>query len=180
MTTPTTAARPDAGEYAEFYARYVAAVPEGDILTAMRESGRVLADALAAEPESRGGFRYAEGKWTIREVAGHLADAERIFAYRALRMARGDATPLPGFDENAYALTAGAGARTMTDLVDELRVVRESTVRLFASLPAEAWLRRGVASNAEISVRALAYIVVGHGLHHLAVLRERYGVATPA
>lgn len=180
MTASATSRRPDASEYATFYARYVAGVPEGDILTVMRESGRAMVAALAAVPESRAGHRYAEGKWTIREVAGHVVDAERIFAYRALRMARGDATPLPGFDENAYAQAAGSDARTMADLVDELRVVRESTVRLFTSLPAEAWPRRGIASNAEISVRALAYIVVGHGLHHLGVLRERYGVATPA
>jgi uncharacterized damage-inducible protein DinB len=180
MMARATIGRPDASEYASFFARYVNAVPQGDILTVMRETGDALVSALAAEPESRGGFRYAEGKWTIREVAGHLIDAERIFAYRALRMARGDTTPLPGFDENAYALAAGSDARTMADLVDELRIVRESSVRLFASLPGDAWLRRGIASNAEISVRALAHVVVGHGEHHRGVLRERYGVATPA
>jgi hypothetical protein len=180
MTTRVASARPDAGEHASFYARYVAAVPEGDIIATMRETGRTLVAALAAEPESRGGYRYADGKWTIREVTGHLIDAERIFAYRALRFARGDATPLAGFDENTYALAAGSDARTMADLVDELRIVREGTVRLFDSLPADAWPRRGVASDAEVSVRALAWIIVGHGLHHLGVLRERYGVATRA
>ena len=110
-----------------------------DVVATLRDSGREIVAALAAIPESRGGFRYAPDKWTIREVVGHLIDAERIFGYRALRLARADATPLPGFEENDYVRTAGSDARTMADLVDELRVVREGTVRLFASLP-----RRGV------------------------------------
>jgi hypothetical protein len=103
-----------------------------------------------------------------------MIDAERIFSYRALRLARGDATPLPGFEENDYARAAGSDARTLTDLVDEMRVVREGTVRLFQSFPAEAWMRRGVVNGREVSVRALAYITAGHARHHLAVLRERY------
>jgi hypothetical protein len=109
-------------------------------------------------------------------VVGHLIDAERIFTYRALRIARGDATPLPGFDENAYVVTAGSDGRTIADLADELRSVRESSVRLFTSFPDEAWSGRGNASGKEISVRALAWITVGHALHHLRLLRERYGV----
>jgi hypothetical protein len=166
--------RPDATEYAPFYARYVAGVPEQDVIVALRDSGREIVSALAAIPEARGGFRYAPDKWTIREVAGHLIDAERIFGYRALRLARADATPLPGFDENDYARTAGSDARTLADLTEELRVVRDGTVRLFDSLPAEAWTRRGVVNGREMSVRALAYIAAGHARHHLAVLRERY------
>ena len=166
--------RPDATEFAPFYARYVAGVPEDDVIGALRDSGRELTSALAAIPETRAGFRYAPDKWTIREIAGHLIDAERIFTYRALRLARADATPLPGFEENDYARTAGSDARTLTDLTDELRVVRDGTVRLFASLPAEAWTRRGVVNGREVSVRALAYITAGHARHHLTVLRERY------
>ena len=172
-----TQSRPDATEYAPFYARYVAGVPEGDVIAALRDSGRELITALTAVPETRGGFRYAPDKWTIREVVGHLIDAERIFGYRALRLARADATPLPGFEENDYARTAGSDARPLTDLVEELRIVREGTVRLFQSFPAEAWTRRGVVNGREVSVRALAYITAGHARHHLGVLRERYLIA---
>jgi len=173
-----TRGRPDDTEYAPFYARYVADVPEADVVATLRDSGREIVAALAAIPESRGGFRYAPDKWTIREVVGHLIDAERIFGYRALRLARADATPLPGFEENDYARTAGSDARTLADLVDELRVVREGTVRLFASLPEEAWTRRGIVNHREVSVRALAYITAGHARHHMNVLRERYLGAT--
>jgi hypothetical protein len=173
-TVPNT--RPDATEYAPFYASYVARVPEADVVSALRDSGREIIAALAAIPESRGGHRYAEGKWSVREVIGHLIDAERIFSYRALRVARGDATPLPPFDENAYVPTAGSEARTLADLVDELRAVRESTVRMFASFPGEAWTRTGIVSGREVSVRALAYITAGHARHHFAILRERYAI----
>jgi hypothetical protein len=166
--------RPDATEFPPFYARYVAAVPESDVVAALRDSGRDLVASLTPVPESRGGFRYAPDKWTIREVVGHMIDAERIFGYRALRLARADATPLPGFEENDYARAAGSDARTLADLVDELRIVREGTVRLFQSFPVDAWTRRGVVNGREVSVRALAYITAGHARHHLAVLRERY------
>ena len=169
--------RPDVTEYAPFYAGYVAGVPEDDVVAALRDSGREIISALSAVPEARGGFRYAEGKWTIREMVGHIIDAERIFGYRALRLARADATPLPGFEENDYVRTAGSDSRTLADLIDELRVARESTVRLFASLPEEAWPRKGVVNGREVTVRALAYITAGHMRHHLRILRERYQVA---
>lgn len=169
--------RPDATEYAPFYAGYVARVPEGDVVSALRESGREIVAALGAIPESRGGFRYAPEKWSVREVVGHLVDAERIFCYRALRLARADATPLPGFEENDFVRNAGSDARTLADLVDELRIVREGTVRLFDSFPDDAWERRGVVNGREVSVRALAYITAGHARHHLGVLRERYSIA---
>jgi len=169
-------ARPAPSEYAPFYHGYVASVPEGDVVALLREGGRTLLDAVAAVPEARGGFRYAEGKWSIREVIGHLIDAERIFTYRALRVARGDTTPLPAFDENEYVKTAGSDTRTLSNLAREFNAVRESSVQLFESLPDEAWGRVGVASGKDISARALAYITVGHAMHHLRILRERYGV----
>jgi hypothetical protein len=172
---PTTLrARPHTSEYAPFYHGYITAVPEGDVVSILRDAGRELHDAVMAIPEQRGGFRYAEGKWTIREVIGHLIDAERIFDYRALRIARGDATPLPGFEENDYVRMAGSDTRTLASLGHELATVRESSVQLFQSLPSDAWVRRGIASGKEISVRAIAYIVAGHPLHHLRILRERY------
>ena len=175
MTT-SLRVRPEASEYAPFYHGYVAAVPEGDVIELLRSGGRELVEVIGRIPEDRGGFRYGPDKWSIREVIGHLIDAERIFSYRALRVARGDRTPLPGFEEKAYVQTAGSDARTIADLTRELGAVRESTVLLFESLPDEAWGRSGVASENEVSVRALAYIVAGHARHHLRILRERYGV----
>ena len=175
MTT-TLRSRPEASEYAPFYHGYVSSVPEGDVVELLRSGGRELLDAIGRISEDRGGYRYGPEKWTIREVIGHLIDAERIFSYRALRVARGDRTPLASFDENTYVKSAGSDARTLADLSRELGAVRESTVLLFESLPDEAWGQSGIASNKEVSVRALAYITAGHARHHLQILRERYGV----
>lgn len=168
--------RPGADEYAAFYASYIERVPHGDlvaILGAQLGVTRVLLDAV---PEERAGYAYAPGKWTIRQVVGHLADVERMLSARALRFARGDATPLPGFDENAYAEQAGSDQRTLPSLLDELEAARESTVALFAGLPDEAWTRRGMANGSPVSVRALACIITGHELHHREILRSRYAV----
>jgi len=176
MTTADIS-RPESSEYAPFYHTYVSVVPDGDVVSILRESGREIVSAIRAVPESRGGFRYGDDKWTVREVVGHLIDAERIFSYRALRIARGDETPLASFDENAYVRTAGSDARTLASLVAELAAVRESTVTLFESLPREAWTRVGTASGKSVSVRAVAYIVAGHAMHHLRILREKYQIA---
>lgn len=175
MTTKRS--RPAADEYPAFFAGYVKSVPEGDIVALMRTLGAELKSVVEKIPEDRGSHRYAEGKWSIKTVLGHLIDAERIFSYRALRVARGDQTPLPGFEENDYARIAGSDARTIADLAGEVASVRESTARLFESLPDDAWARRGTVNGGGISVRALAYITAGHAKHHLNVLRERYGVA---
>jgi len=172
--TVTAASRPDATEFAPFYAGYVALVPEGDIVNILRRDGDEWQSVLAELPEARGDHRYAEGKWTIRQLVGHVSDAERIFAYRALRIARGDQTPLASFDEDAYADAAGSDRRTLSALAAELRVVRESTVALLSSLPDDAWTRTGTASGKTVSVRALAWITAGHAQHHLKILRERY------
>lgn len=174
--TSSQRSRPATSEYAPFYTAYIAGVGDGDIVKLLAAAGRELDTVLAGVDESRGGHRYAEGKWTVREVIGHLIDAERIFTYRALRIARGDATPLASFDENAYVAAAGSDARTVADLRDEMRVVRESTVKLFTSLADDAWARVGAASGKEVTVRALAYITLGHQQHHLRILRERYGL----
>lgn len=171
---PAVATRPDASEFAPFYAGYVASVPEGDIVTVLRRGGDEWQTALAELPEARADYRYAEGKWSIRQLIGHVSDAERIFTYRALRIARGDKTPLAAFDENAYVETAGSERRTLSALSEELRVVREATIALFNSLPDEAWGRTGTASDKPVSVRALAYITAGHAQHHLKIMRERY------
>jgi uncharacterized damage-inducible protein DinB len=166
--------RPDASEYDPFYHRYVAAVPEGELLELLRTSlGETLA-LLDEVGEARAGHRYAPGKWSVREVVGHLADTERVMAYRALRIGRGDATPLPGFDENAYVAAAGFDRRRLDELADELAHVRVATLDLFGGMDGEALGRRGTASGAPVSVRALAWIVAGHEIHHRRIVRERY------
>jgi uncharacterized damage-inducible protein DinB len=168
--------RPGTDEYAPFYAGYVAAVPDGDLLAILRSSGEETRILLDATGEEGGAARYAEGKWSVRQVVGHLADAERILVYRALRIARGDATPLAAFDENAYALAGGFDRRTLRSLADELERVRASTLDLFRHLDGEALERWGTASGAPVTVRALAWIVAGHEFHHRRILRERYGL----
>ncbi|MES2180400.1 MAG: DinB family protein [Gemmatimonadota bacterium] len=170
-------ARPEAAEYPSFYAGYVASVPDGDITDVLQTASTDLNASLASIPEASGAHAYAEGKWTVRTVIGHMIDAERIFSYRLLRIARGDATPLPGFEENGFALTAESDSRSVAELAGEMAAVRASTLALLASLPDAAWARSGTVNNAHVSVRALAYITTGHALHHLNVLRERYGVA---
>lgn len=173
MSLPQTI-RPGPGEYAPFYAGYVARVPDGDVLATLEAQLREAVSLLEGVPAGREGHRYAPGKWSVREVVGHVADAERIFAYRALRFARGDRTPLPGFEENGYVRAAGSDARPLAELTGELRTVRLATLSLFRGLPAEAWSRSGEASGAPVTVRALAWIAAGHAAHHLHVLRERY------
>jgi hypothetical protein len=166
--------RPEPSEHHAYYATYISEVPEGEVLaTLAAQIGRTSA-LLAAVPESRAGFRYADGKWSIKEVVGHMADTERVFSYRALRIARGDATPLPGFDENAWVPVGEFDRRTLADLAAELRAVRAATLALFGGFTADAWLRVGTASGHSISARALAWIVTGHERHHLRILEERY------
>jgi len=168
--------RPTASEHAAFYSPYIARVPDGDVLDHLARQIDDTRRALRDLPAERSGHRYAPDKWSVTEVVGHLADAERVFAYRALRFARGDATPLPGFDETVYTPAGEFDRRPMAALVDEFGVVRAATLALFRGLPADAATRTGVANGQPISVRALAWIIAGHELHHRAVLRERYGV----
>lgn len=172
--------RPDASEHLPYYARYIDRVPDGDLLQTLRTQLDDTLSLVRGLDESRGGHRYAPGKWTIREVLAHVIDAERIFAYRALRIARGDATPLSSFDENAYAENAGAESRTLADLADELEHVRLGNLAMFRALSDEALARMGTASGGPVSVRALAWIIAGHEMHHVALLRERYLADTPA
>jgi len=149
-------------------------VPEGDLVEILQRTGREVVAMLRAVPEARGKFAYAPGKWTLKEVIGHFTDAERVFSYRAMRIARGDTVALPGFDENEWVPNSGAKNRTLADLIDEFEAVRAATVALFRSLPQEAVTRRGTASDREISVRAIAYVTAGHPLHHARVIREKY------
>lgn len=166
--------RPAPSEHAPFYARYVDGVPDGDLLSILEAQLNQVLAFVRGLPESRGGHRYAPGKWSIREVLGHMMDTERIFAYRALRIARGDATPLAGFEENAYVAAASFDARTLADLAEEYEAVRRSTLHLFRHLDREALARAGTANNAAVTVRALAWIIAGHERHHLGLLRGAY------
>ena len=170
----TLTAPPAPTEHNPYFSKYIGLVPEKDAIQALESQ---IEDALALLriiPESKAGHRYAPGKWSIREVVGHLIDSERVFAYRAMRFARTDTTELPGFDENVFAPAGGFDARTLADLASEWEHLRRSNILMFRGLPAEAWDRRGTANANPITVRALAYIITGHGHHHMKLLRERY------
>lgn len=172
MNAPTQ--RPLDSEYAEFYRKYVARVPDGNILETLRNQVDTTCARVEKAGEAKADFAYAPGKWTVREVIGHLADAERVFAYRAMRFARGDTTGLPGFDETAYVPAGQFERRTLASLLDEFRAVRAATLALYSGLPEEAWTRSGPANNNPVSVRALVWITAGHELHHRNLLEERY------
>lgn len=166
--------RPAPDEYAPYYGTYVSKVADGDVVATLKAQINGTLAYLRAIPESRAGHRYAEGKWSIREVIGHLADGERIFAYRALRFARNDETALPGFDENAFVANARFDDRTLASLLDEFAAVRAATVAQFDAFFPDEWQRGGTASGKHMSVRALAWVIAGHELHHLGILKERY------
>ncbi|HEY8509832.1 MAG TPA: DinB family protein [Steroidobacteraceae bacterium] len=167
--------RPASGEYNPYYERYIARVPEeGDFVETLARNADETLELLRAIPENQGSHAYAEGKWSIKEVVGHVCDAERVFAYRMLRIARGDATPLASFDEKQYAPAGQFNQRTLASLIEEFAAIRSATIALVAGLPSEAWLLTGVAADSPVSVRALAYIIAGHELHHRSILVERY------
>jgi uncharacterized damage-inducible protein DinB len=177
MTNATTAApiaRPQGNEYVPYYGKYISLVPDGDLVETLRAQIGDTLSLLRTIPEQRASYRYASGKWSIKEVVGHMADVERIMTYRALRIARGDATPLPGFDENSYVPAGNFEARSLASLAHEFEEVRRATVAFLETLEPDAAARRGSANNNEISARALAYIIAGHERHHVGILRERY------
>lgn len=169
--------RPAPTDYASFYAGYIALVPEDDILPAMASQLDDMLALLRSVSEAESMVRHAPYTWSTKEVVGHLIDGERIFTYRALRFAREDPTPLPSFEENAYATSGAFDRLPLTALIEEFDVVRRASLALFRNLPADAWTRRGIANKAEITVNAVAYIVVGHVRHHGNILRKRHGRA---
>ena len=180
MSSPKFAlVRPEPGEYAPFYETYVSKVPVGDVIAQLESQRLQTAQLFAASTERDGNFRYAPDKWTIKEVVGHLSDTERVFSYRAMRIGRGDQTPLPPFDQNDYVKNGNFGEQSLADLVSEFGIVRTATLALLRSFNAEAWARRGTASNNPVTVRALAFIIAGHELHHREILKERYFPAIP-
>ncbi len=168
------AQRPSPDEHDPYYAHYVALVPDGSIVETLRHQIGETRALLAGLPAERAAYRYAPGKWSVTDVVGHLADAERVFAYRALRFARGDRTPLPGFDQDAFAAGARYASRPLADVVAELEAVRAASLALFGTFGDAELSRRGIANEAEISVRAIVWIIAGHELHHRTILRERY------
>lgn len=160
-----------------FYKGYVKLVEQPDVLQALRISGYRTLELIHSVPEGKVDYRYADGKWSVREVLCHMIDAERIFAYRALRFARNDRTPLSGFDEQAYADHLNATGRSLKQIGDEMQHLRTATVDLFEGFSAEMLTRKGLANNNELSVVALGFVIAGHETHHVKVLRERYGIA---
>ena len=167
--------KPKEGEYPSYADIYIGLLPDdGLVLKHLSENMKATRDLILALPEERLAFRYAEGKWTIKEILAHVIDDERIYAYRALRFARNDETELPGFEQDAYALHSGANTRTVKSLLKEFALVRRATIALFDSLDEEAFARSGVADGKRTTVRALAYHLAGHELRHTNIIRERY------
>jgi len=173
-TTMTTVTRPDRSEAAPYYFTYIDQVPPGEICDILASQARDTLALLLDISEERSLVRYAPDKWTIRQVLNHINDTERLIVFRALWFARGFDSALPSFDQNVAISTAGSDERAWRRHVDEFAVVREATVAFFQDLPADAWMRRGIASGNPFSVRALAYLAAGHVTHHVRILRERY------
>jgi uncharacterized damage-inducible protein DinB len=166
--------RPDPTEYDAYFWKYIDLVPDGDIVATLTSQIENTLALLRTVSENKAAKPYAPGKWSIKEVVGHIIDAERIFAYRALRIGRNDKTPLPGFEQDDYVANTSFNGRTLASLLEEFAAVREATIQLFKHFTDEEWKRRGIANEKEISTRALAYNVAGHELHHVGILKSRY------
>ena len=166
--------RPQPEEFAPYYSTYISKVGEGDVVQTLDAQVAEYRRALGGLDEARALFRYSPGKWTVKEVVGHVIDSERVFAYRALRFARADETPLPGFDENHFVSNAAFNSRSLDGLLSEFESVRRGNISLFRSFTPEVAARRGTANSLPISVRAIVYITAGHAAHHLGILREKY------
>jgi hypothetical protein len=167
-------ARPEPGEYAPYYDRYISLISGSDILGTLDAQRRQMVLLLSGRDESDGDFRYAPDKWNAKEVLGHVCDTERIFAYRALRIARGDQTALAGFEQDDYVRNGPFAGAPMAEMVEDYIAVRRATLTLLRNLEEAAWVRRGVANKNEVSVRALGYIIAGHEVHHRRILEEKY------
>lgn len=170
--------RPEPGEYAPYYDTYIALIEGTDLLGVLDKQSNRMTQLFAARDEAQADFRYAPGKWSAKEVLGHICDAERVFVYRILRIARGDQTPLAGFDENEYARISNAGRRPLGNVLEEYVAIRSATLALLRGLDEEAWVRRGTANNFPASVRALGYIAAGHDAHHRKILELKYFTAS--
>jgi hypothetical protein len=176
MPLATSIPRPNPDEHIAYYGRYISLVPDGDLVTQLESEIENTVALLRRTPPNRADFAYAPGKWTVKEVIGHMTDVERVMGFRALWFARRDGQPLPGFDENAWVPSGNFGDRSLADLTDELQAVRAATLALARGFEPDSLTRRGTANGAEISVRALLYIIAGHERHHVALLKERYSL----
>ena len=172
--TTVAIAPPKPSEYDPYYGRYISLVERGDILRAMEQQLSETTAVLSQLTGQQGAYRYAPDKWSVKEMLGHLIDSERIFTYRALRVARGDKTPIEGFEQDDYVPYGRFDQRALATLVEEFASVRQSSLFLFKHLDIEAWMRRGIASRKEISVRALAYVIAGHELHHRRMIKDKH------
>lgn len=169
-----TIARPESGEYAPYYDRYISLVPGSDILATLDAQRRQTMMLLCGRDETDGDLRYAPGKWSAKELLGHVCDTERIFAYRALRIARGDQTPIEGYEQDDYVRNGRFAALPLPEIIEDYISVRRATLTLLRNVDETAWTRRGVANQNEVTVRALAYIIAGHELHHRKILEQKY------
>lgn len=174
-----TQKRPQSNDYAPYYGKYVMLVPEGDFLQILETQIQDMKLLLEPLTDEQADFRYAPGKWSIKETLGHVNDAERIFGVRILRIARGDQTPLPGFEQDDYVKISNAPSRKLSDLLEEFAAIRRATIALIRSLDDASWLRRGTASGKEVTVLAVAFIIAGHSLHHRKIFAEKYLPALP-
>src|SRR5271157_979234 len=167
-------ARPEPGEYAPYYERYISLITGSDILGTLDGQRRQMLLLLSGRDQSDGDIRYAADKWSVKEVLGHVCDTERIFAYRALRISRGDRTPIEGFEQDDYVKNGPFARASLAEIIEDYIAVRRATLTLLRNLEEAAWTRRGVAKKNEVTVRALAYIMAGHELHHRRILEEKY------
>jgi len=174
-----TQKRPQSNDYAPNYGKYVMLVPDGNFLQILQTQLQQMKLLLEPLTDQQADFRYAPGKWSIKETLGHINDAERVFAYRILRIARADQTPLPGFEQDDFVKVSNASSRKVSDLLEEFTAIRRATIALIHSLDDASWLRRGTASGNEVTVLAIAFIIVGHVLHHRAIFEEKYLSALP-
>lgn len=165
---------PEKTEYAPYYETYVSLVNETDVVTTLENQLTEMQNLLGEITEEKGAHAYAEGKWTIKELIGHLNDGEKIFAYRALRIARADKTPMEGFEQDGYIENSNFNDWQLADLMEEFTLLRRANILFFKNLTEEAWTRAGTASGSPVSVKALAYIIIGHVRHHTNILRSRY------
>jgi hypothetical protein len=170
----TVSSKPAPDEYAPYYDKYVSLISDGDILATLEKQPSAIASLLSTRKEADGDLRYAPGKWSVKEVLGHVIDTERIFSYRALRIARNDRTPMEGFEQDDYVKYGPFAQCSLATLVEEFKSVRLATLSLFRGLDEAAWVRRGVANKNQVSVRAIAYIIAGHETHHKKILQEKY------
>jgi len=175
MSTPQTKlAKPGADEYPPYYEKYVSLIQDVDVVATLGKQLDATRTLLGSIDEVKADSRYAPDKWSIKEVVGHLIDGERVFAYRAMRFARSDVSPLAGFEQDDYVLNGDFDARTLADLAEEFEHLRRSNIHFFRGLSDAAWARRGTANDSEVSVRALAHIIAGHEVHHVEILKTRY------